>query len=179
MKKVEDRVVRPTVAGLAAEGIIYNGFIFFGLINVEGEPFVIEYNCRMGDPETEVVMPRLQNDLLELFTAVKEQSLDKITVSEDPRAAATMMLVSGGYPEAYEKGKEITGIPAPTADQIVFHAGTKADGGKTLTNGGRVLAITSLASDLQQALAHSRETAESISFGASIIVATLGMNFNK
>ncbi|WP_341834425.1 phosphoribosylamine--glycine ligase [Chitinophaga pollutisoli] len=177
MKKVEDRVVRPTVAGLAAEGIVYQGFIFFGLINVEGEPFVIEYNCRMGDPETEVVMPRLQNDLLELFSAVKGQNLDKVTVSEDPRAAATVMLVSGGYPEAYEKGKEITGIPAPTADQIVFQAGTKADGGKTLTNGGRVLAVTSLASDLQQALAHSKETAESISFGGKYYRRDIGYEF--
>ncbi|WP_298716248.1 phosphoribosylamine--glycine ligase [Chitinophaga sp.] len=177
MKKVEDQVVRPTVAGLAAEGIVYQGFIFFGLINVEGEPFVIEYNCRMGDPETEVVMPRLQNDLLELFSAVKGQNLDKVKVSEDPRAAATVMLVSGGYPEAYEKGKEISGIPAPTADQIVFQAGTKADGGKTLTNGGRVLAITSLASDLQQALAHSRQTAESISFGGKYYRRDIGYEF--
>lgn len=178
MKKVEDRVVRPTVSGLAAEGIVYPGFIFFGLISVEGEPFVIEYNCRMGDPETEVVMPRLQNDLLELFAAVKGQSLDTITVTEDPRAAATVMLVSGGYPEAYEKGKEITGIPAPTEEQIVFHAGTKADGGKTLTNGGRVLAVTSLASDLQQALTLSKDAAERISFGGKYYRRDIGYEFH-
>lgn len=178
MAKVEEQVVRPTVKGLAAEGIVYHGFIFFGLIMVGNDPFVIEYNCRMGDPETEVVMPRLQNDLLELFAAMKGQQLDQITVTEDPRAASTIMLVSGGYPEAYEKGKEITGIPAPTADQIVFHAGTKADGGKVLTNGGRVLAITSLASDLQQALAHSKATADSISFGGKYYRRDIGYEFS-
>jgi phosphoribosylamine---glycine ligase len=177
MKQVEEQVIRPTVEGLAAENIVYQGFIFFGLISVNGAPYVIEYNCRMGDPETEVVMPRLQNDLLELFAAVPGQQLDKLQVYEDPRAATTVMLVSGGYPEAYEKGMEITGIPAPAKDQLVFHAGTKAEGDKVLTNGGRVLAITSLASDLQLALAHSKQTAERISFGGKYYRRDIGYEF--
>ncbi|RPD38790.1 phosphoribosylamine--glycine ligase [Chitinophaga barathri] len=177
MAQVEEQIIRPTVEGLAAENIIYQGFIFFGLISVDGAPHVIEYNCRMGDPETEVVMPRLQNDLLELFAAVPGQQLDKLQVYEDPRAATTVMLVSGGYPEAYEKGMEITGIPEPAKDQLVFHAGTKADGDKVLTNGGRVLAITSLASDLQVALAHSKQTAERISFGGKYYRRDIGYEF--
>ncbi len=171
MKLVEDKVIRPTVDGLSKEGIIYPGFIFFGLINVAGEPFVIEYNCRMGDPETEVVMPRLQNDLLELFTAVNEGNLSAQTIYTDQRAAATVMLVSKGYPEAYEKNKAITGIPQPTQDQIVFHAGTRQDGATVLTNGGRVLAVTSLATSLSLALAHSVQTANQIEFE--------GKNFRK
>ena len=177
MEMVEDRIIRPTVEGLAKENITYQGFIFFGLINVEGEPFVIEYNCRMGDPETEVVIPRLQNDLLELFTAVQKQALDQMTVYEDPRAAATVMLVSKGYPESYEKGKVITEIPAPAKDQLVFHAGTKADGDQVLTNGGRVIAVTSLASDLQLALAHSRQTAERIQFDGKYYRRDIGYEF--
>ncbi|RAJ75179.1 phosphoribosylamine--glycine ligase [Chitinophaga dinghuensis] len=171
LKLVEDKVIRPTVDGLSKEGIIYPGFIFFGLINVAGEPFVIEYNCRMGDPETEVVMPRLQNDLLELFTAVNEGNLSAQTIYTDQRAAATVMLVSKGYPEAYEKNKSITGIPQPTQDQIVFHAGTRQDGTTVLTNGGRVLAVTSLATSLSLALAHSVQTANQIEFE--------GKNFRK
>ncbi|WP_343700102.1 phosphoribosylamine--glycine ligase [Chitinophaga sp.] len=177
MQLVEDRIIRPTVEGLAKEQIVYQGFIFFGLIKVEGEPFVIEYNCRMGDPETEVVMPRLQNDLVELFEAVQQQALDTVKVFEDPRAAATVMLVSEGYPEAYEKGREITAIPAPARDQLVFHAGTKAEGGKVLTNGGRVLTVTSLASDLQLALAHSKQTAEQIQFGGKYYRRDIGYEF--
>jgi len=177
MDKVESRVIRPTVAGLAAEGIVYKGFIFFGLIKVNEEPFVIEYNCRMGDPETEVVIPRLQNDLVELLQATAAGTLDTQTVVEDPRAAATVMLVAGGYPEAYEKGKAITGIPDPTRDQIVFHAGTKQSGEQVLTNGGRVLAITSLATDLSIALAHSKQTAETLSFEGKYYRRDIGYEF--
>ncbi|NSL88913.1 phosphoribosylamine--glycine ligase [Chitinophaga sp. Mgbs1] len=177
MEKVETKIIRPTVAGLSAEGIVYNGFIFFGLINVEGEPFVIEYNCRMGDPETEVVIPRLQNDLLELFTAVSEGKLSAQTIYTDSRAAATVMLVSKGYPEAYEKNKAISGIPAPADDQIVFHAGTRQDEETVLTNGGRVLAITSLAASLSLALSHSAQTAEKISFEGKTYRRDIGYEF--
>lgn len=177
MEKVENAIIRPTVEGLRKEGIIYQGFIFFGLINVEGEPFVIEYNCRMGDPETEVVIPRLQNDLPELFTAVQQERLDAMQIAEDPRAAATVMLVSKGYPEAYEKGREITGIPSPAKDQLVFHAGTRAADNKVLTNGGRVMTVTSLAGDLRIALAHSRQTAEDIQFEGKYYRRDIGYEF--
>ncbi|MET3875703.1 phosphoribosylamine--glycine ligase [Chitinophaga sp. OAE865] len=177
MKKVEDEVIRPTIAGLSREGIVYHGFVFFGLINVEGSPFVIEYNCRMGDPETEVVMPRLKNDALELFSAVMTGKLSGQTIYADERAAATVMLVSKGYPEAYEKNKVINGIPAPTRDQVVFHAGTRQEGDEVLTNGGRVLAITSLASDLTMALAHSIQTAEQITFDGKVYRRDIGYEF--
>ncbi|MBV7531669.1 phosphoribosylamine--glycine ligase [Chitinophaga sp. sic0106] len=177
MKLVEDQVIRPTIEGLSKEKIIYKGFVFFGLINVAGEPFVIEYNCRMGDPETEVVMPRLQNDLLELFVAVNEGTLASQQIFTDQRAAATVMLVSKGYPEAYEKNKVISGIPAPTKDQIVFHAGTKQDGDKVLTNGGRVLSITSLASSLSLALGYSVQTANQIEFDGKTFRRDIGYEF--
>lgn len=177
MKKVEDEVIRPTIAGLSKEGIVYHGFVFFGLINVEGSPFVIEYNCRMGDPETEVVMPRLKNDALELFNAVMTGKLSEQTIYADERAAATVMLVSKGYPEAYEKNKVINGIPAPNRDQVVFHAGTRQEGDEVLTNGGRVLAITSLASDLTMALAHSVQTAEQITFDGKVYRRDIGYEF--
>jgi phosphoribosylamine--glycine ligase len=162
---------------LSKEGIVYNGFVFFGLINVDGEPLVIEYNCRMGDPETEVVMPRLKNDLLELFQATISGKLKEQIIYVDERAASTVMLVSKGYPEAYEKNKVITGIPAPTADQVVFHAGTKAEGGNVLTNGGRVLAITSLAGSLSLALSHSVQTAEKIQFDGKVYRRDIGYEF--
>lgn len=177
MDEVENTIIRPTVEGLAKENITYKGFIFIGLISVDGAPYVIEYNCRMGDPETEVVMPRLQNDLLELFTAVGNGTLSAQTIYEDPRAAATVMLVAGGYPEAYEKGKEISNIPEATRDQIVFHAGTKADGDKVFTNGGRVIAVTSLAAELHMALTHSKQTAESISFEGKYYRRDIGYEF--
>lgn len=177
MEKVEEQIIRPTVEGLAKENIIYQGFIFFGLIKVGEEPYVIEYNCRMGDPETEVVIPRLQNDLLELFTAVQQENLGAMEVYEDPRTATTVMLVSAGYPESYEKGKVITEVPAPTKDQLVFHAGTKTEGNNVLTNGGRVMAVTSLAGDLQIALTHSKQTAEKIQFEGKYYRRDIGYEF--
>lgn len=177
MRKVEERIIRPTVAGLAAEQIVYHGFIFFGLISVGGEPYVIEYNCRMGDPETEVVIPRLQNDLLELFQAVEQGTLSAQAITEEHRVAATVMLVSKGYPEAYEKGKEISGVPQPGPDQLVFQAGTTEKDGRLLTNGGRVLTVTSLAGDLSAALAHSRQTAEAIRFEGKYYRKDIGYEF--
>lgn len=177
MQKVETLIIQPTVAGLAAEGIVYHGFIFFGLINVGGHPYVIEYNCRMGDPETEVVMPRLQNDLVMLFKAVQEGTLAAQAIQEDARAAATVMLVSKGYPEDYEKGKVITNLPAQQPGQLVFHAGTKEQNGQLLTNGGRVLTVTSLAGSLAEALAQSRQTAGTIQFEGKYYRHDIGFEF--
>jgi len=151
LQKVETRIVQPTMQGIREESLHYQGFLFFGLIEVNGDPFVIEYNCRMGDPETQVVFPRLQNDLLELFEALLQGRLSRVTIKEDPRAAAAVLLVSGGYPGAYEKGKIIRGLDRP-GDSLIFHAGTTRQAGKVRTNGGRVLAVTSLADTVDQAL---------------------------
>ncbi len=163
MQKVTERIITPTVQGIAEDELEYKGFVFIGLIKVGEEPYVIEYNCRMGDPETEVVLPRLENDLLELLVALSEGTLNKIDIKIADKAATTIMLVSGGYPEAYEKGKVMTGFEKIT-DSILFHAGTKQAGDKVVTNGGRVLAITSLADDYQAALAVSNKNADLIEF---------------
>lgn len=163
MKKIEERIVKPTIQGLQNDNIEYKGFVFIGLIKVKEEPFVIEYNVRMGDPETEVVIPRLKTDLVELFLALKQQSLDKIELEVDPRSATTVMVVSGGYPEDYQKGKEISGLEN-VQDSIVFHAGTKFDKEKIVTSGGRVLAFTSFGSDFKEALKTSYENIEKIHF---------------
>jgi phosphoribosylamine--glycine ligase len=163
MKKIEDRIVKPTVKGLSEEKINYKGFIFIGLIKVANEPYVIEYNVRMGDPETEVVLPRIKTDLVDLLEATYRQRLDNFLIEIDERAATTVMLVSGGYPEEYEKGKEISGLEN-VEDSLVFHAGTKSDNGKILSSGGRVLAVTSLDADFKMALKKSYQNIEKLNF---------------
>ncbi|SNQ44115.1 phosphoribosylamine--glycine ligase [Cellulophaga lytica] len=163
MSKIHSQIVKPTVEGLAKDNLPYKGFIFIGLIKVDNEPKVIEYNVRLGDPETEVVLPRLQNDLVEVFEAVGNQTLDAIDIKIDERTATTVMTVSGGYPEAYEKGKEITGLDAVDGS-IVFHAGTKLDGNKVVTNGGRVMAVTSFGANFKEALAQSYKNVEKLHF---------------
>jgi len=175
MQKVEDRIIRPTVEGLYSEGINYTGFIFFGLIKVNGEPFTIEYNARMGDPETEVVMLRLKSDLVDLLEGVAQKNLNERKVEIDERSAVTVMLVSGGYPEAFEKGKIISGLDN-VEDSIVFHAGTAAIDGNIVTNGGRVLAISSYGTTKDEALAQSFKNAGIIDYQKKYFRSDIGFD---
>tara|TARA_B100000767_G_scaffold167752_1_gene157120 strand:+ start:93 stop:1364 length:1272 start_codon:yes stop_codon:yes gene_type:complete len=170
LTKIENRIVKPTVEGLIKDNLPYKGFIFIGLIVVDNEPMVIEYNVRMGDPETEAVLPRLKTDLVEIFQAIDNESLNEIEIEIDPKTAVTIMLVSGGYPEAYDKGKEITGIE-DVKDSIVFHAGATNVDGRVMTSGGRVLTVTSLGDDFRSALETSYKSIDKIKFDA--------MNYRK
>lgn len=178
MEKVHTRIIAPTVAGLAQENITYQGFIFFGLINVNGDPYVIEYNCRMGDPETEVVMPRLENDLVDLIIKMQDQSLRNVIISHKPGAAATVMLVAKGYPGHYDKGKIMNGFDA-TANSLLFHAGTKQTNDGIVTNGGRVLAITSFGETLQDALKQSYQNAALINYDGKTFRTDIGYEFKS
>lgn len=164
MRTVEQRIVQPTVEGLQKENIDYRGFLFFGLINVQGNPMVIEYNCRLGDPETEVVLPRINSDFGELCLAIHQQTLNNYKLDVSSEAAATVMVVSGGYPEAYEKGKEISGLNQVADDIMIFHAGTTREGNKLLTNGGRVMAFTALDDHYQRALLNAYNAINKVCF---------------
>ena len=178
MHKVEEKIIKPTVNGLNQENIEYTGFIFFGLINVNGEPYVIEYNCRMGDPETEVVMPRLENDLVGLCVAASNKELHLVNIQADPRAAATVMVVSKGYPGPFEKGFEITGLDGNYGRQsMIFHAGTKEKDGKIVSNGGRVFCVTSYGSSIEEAVNTSLDVMEYIKFEGQYYRSDIGYEF--
>ena len=178
MEKVTRRIIIPTIRGLAEEQIEYRGFIFIGVIKVGDDPYVIEYNCRMGDPETEVVMPRLKNDLVELFQAVAGQRLDRLRIGQDERTACTIVAVSGGYPGSYEKGLPISGLDKrPGPDSLVFHAGTRVENDAILTNGGRVLCVTSFAETVYEAVDKSRDVLENIYFEGIYYRRDIGFEF--
>lgn len=179
MKKVEETIIQPTIKGLELEQLIYHGIVFFGLMNVHGTPYVIEYNCRLGDPETEVILPRLQTDLVALFAAMDNGTLEDANISFDERSVATIMAVSGGYPGDYEKDKSITIAPeiAEIKDSIVFHAGTKSDGKETLTNGGRVLAVSSYGNSIEEAAGKSKTVLQKIHFEGMYFRSDIGFEF--
>lgn len=177
LKKVEEQIVKPTIQGFKKDKMPYKGFVFIGLIKVDDEPLVIEYNVRLGDPETEVVIPRIQSDLVALFKAVANEKLEEFNLEIDKRTAATIMLVSGGYPEAYEKGKEITGLDK-VEESIVFHAGTKIEQEKVLTNGGRVIAVTSYGANFKEAISKSYQNIEKIKFDKMNYRTDIGFDLN-
>jgi len=177
MQKVEEKIVKPTVDGLYKEEINYTGFLFFGLISVNNEPYVIEYNCRMGDPETEVVMPRLETDLVDLLVAATKQQLHSVKLRVDKRNAVTVMAVSHGYPGSYEKGCEITGLEQEDKDAFIFHAGTKQTNGKIITNGGRVLCVTSYGDNIREAVEHSLIVLDEINFDGIFYRTDIGYEF--
>jgi len=180
MEKVRTRIIEPTIRGIQEEQLEYKGFVFIGLISVNNEPFVIEYNCRLGDPETEVVLPRLKNDLVSLFTAVAEGNLKNIKVDIDHRAAATVMIVSGGYPGNYEKGFEINGLDILNEDDVmVFHAGTMEKGSAVVTNGGRVLAVTAYGAGIPEAVKRSLKIIEFIEFDGMYYRRDIGYEFSS
>ena len=177
MLKVKERIVDPTIQGLKTDGIEYKGFLFIGLIKVGEEPMVIEYNCRMGDPETEVVIPRLKNDLVDLLQAVADKKLHEKTIETDPRFAATMVAVSGGYPGSYEKGFVIGGLDGDHEDSLIFHSGTLLENGDVVTNGGRVLCVTSYAASLQDAIRKSMSVLRHIDFDGMYFRRDIGYEF--
>jgi phosphoribosylamine--glycine ligase len=180
MHKVIERIIKPTINGIYTEGIEYTGFVFFGLISVKGEPFVIEYNCRMGDPETEVVIPRLENDLVGLCVAATQQELDKVELKVDKRAAATIMAVSKGYPMGYDKGYEITGLDGEYGSQsLIFQAGTKEEDKKIVTNGGRVLCVTSFGEDIEDAVNTSLDVLDHIDYDGIYYRSDIGYEFKN
>ncbi|NNE55561.1 MAG: phosphoribosylamine--glycine ligase [Flavobacteriales bacterium] len=178
MEKVKNQIIIPTVKGLGADGIDYQGFIFFGLIKVAGDPYVIEYNCRLGDPETEVIIPRIKSDLLHCFDGIASGTLSECDIEFDDRSAATVMMVSGGYPEKYRKGKIIKGLE-DVKGSMIFHAGTTIKGDDIVTSGGRVLAVTSMGSDIESALEKSYENAEKINFDKSYFRSDIGFDAIK
>lgn len=179
MQKVKSRIIEPTVAGLKKDNLDYKGFIFFGLISVDGEPFVIEYNCRMGDPETEVVMPRIKSDLVELLKATANGKLKNLSLEKDDRFATTIVAVSGGYPDEYEKGFEITSSDGNIKDGILFYSGAKKDGDKIITSGGRVFCATALGNSLDEALSKSRHVMENTNFEDKYYRRDIGFEFTE
>lgn len=177
MQKVKTKIIEPTIKGLEKDNLKYRGFIFFGLMKVGDEPFVIEYNCRMGDPETEVVIPRLKNDLVELLEAAAKGNLGSITVEKDNRFATTIVAVSGGYPDHYQKGYEITGLNVHDENSFLFHSGTKEENGKIFTNGGRIVCATALASSMDDALGLARDLVEEVNFENKYYRRDIGFEF--
>jgi phosphoribosylamine--glycine ligase len=178
MEKVKNQVIIPTVKGLVADGIEYQGFIFFGLIKVAGDPYVIEYNCRLGDPEAEVIIPRIKSDLLHFFDGIASGTLSECDLEIDEKSAAAVMLTSGGYPEKYSKGMTIHGLD-DTQESILFHAGTKPSKNGTITSGGRVLAVTSYGTDIDNALEKAYKSAEKIKFTKKYLRSDIGFDLKK